>query len=421
MRAGGRAPRWLGAVLVGAVWLWVLASAVPAGGASDGAAERDAGLAAEPRPGAGLADPERLLRDQLRTLDLQDFSAALDRLNAEVEDYLPRLDLEGVIRLLLGRGEGLSPGAIAAGLVRYGFREVVLNGRLLAGLVLLAVVAAVLQSVQAGLEGQQVEGVAYAAVYLVLVGVALSGFAMAMEVGRRTVGDLVEFMLAIVPLLVALLAGTGAVVSAGLFHPLLIFVVNATAVLVRDVVYPLIFAAAALELISSASGRFRLTGLAGLLKQVALIVTSLALAVFLGVVAVQGAAGAVADGVTLRTAKYLVGFVPVLGGVFSDAVEVVVSSSLLLKNAVGVLGLVAVFVATAFPLVKMVSVALVFRLAGGLIQPLFGVGQSPVVEALERMAGLLLLAFAAAASVGLMFFLALTMILAAGNAAVMFR
>ena len=46
----------------------------------------------------------------------------------------------------------------------------------------------------------------------------------------------------------------------------------------------------------------------------------------------------------MRTAKFLSGtFIPVVGGMFADAVEVVIGSALILKNAVGLLGVLAIF------------------------------------------------------------------------------
>jgi len=141
--------------------------------------------------------------------------------------------------------------------------------------------------------------------------------------------------------------------------------------------------------------------------------------VFLAVVAIQGAAGTVADGIALRTAKYLVGaFVPVVGGMLADSVELVVTSSLLLRNAANLLGLVAVFALVALPLVKLAVLVFIYRLVAAAIQP---VGPGPVTASLQAMGDHIVLVAVATAVVGLMFFIVLSVMLAAGNAAVMMR
>ncbi len=385
------------------------------------------GLVAPAGPASGteadrpVPDPAGLVREQLAELDSREVDRFLDELQRQVGEYVPVLSIRDAVELVLGRRPGYRPADLLVGLLRYLFREVVANSRLLVGLVLLAIICAVLQSLQAAFEGETAARLAHAVSYLVLVTLALSGFTIAATAGRQVVDDLVSFMLALLPLLVTVLAASGAVTSAGIFHPLLIVVVHGVSVLVRDVILPLVFFAAVIELVSSLSARVRVSGLADLLKQVSVVLMGLAFAVFLGVVVVQGAAGAVADGVGLRTAKYVAHLIPVVGAMFSDAVELVIGTSLLLKNALGVVGLVGVFLVAAFPLVKLLSVVFVFRLAAALVQPLMGVGESMVVDALNGMAGLVLLVFAACTAVALMFFVAVAAMVGAGNVAAMLR
>ena len=176
-------------------------------------------------------------------------------------------------------------------------------------------------------------------IYLVLVALALTSFSVAVATASAVVDSLVTFMVALLPLLIPLVAATGAVVTAGLFSPLMIFATQATGMVVKEFVLPLIFCGAILELVSRVWEGVSVSSLAALLRQAGLTLLGFFFSVFLGVMAVQGAAGAIADGVTVRTAKFLSGtFIPVVGGMFADAVEVVIGSALILKNAVGLLG-----------------------------------------------------------------------------------
>ena len=61
--------------------------------------------------------------------------------------------------------------------------------------------------------------------------------------------------------------------------------------------------------------------------------------VFLSVVSIQGTATAVADGVAIKTAKFVTGnFIPVVGRMFTDAADTVISASVILKNTIGLAG-----------------------------------------------------------------------------------
>jgi stage III sporulation protein AE len=141
--------------------------------------------------------------------------------------------------------------------------------------------------------------------------------------------------------------------------------------------------------------------------------------IFLGVVSVQGAAGAVADGVSIKAAKYVSSnFVPVVGKLFSDAADTVVGASLIVKNALGITGVSVLLLICAFPAIKILALGLIYNVAAALMQPL---GDSPIVKCLSVIGKSLTLVFGALATVGFMFFLAVTVIIAAGNLSVMVR
>ena len=141
--------------------------------------------------------------------------------------------------------------------------------------------------------------------------------------------------------------------------------------------------------------------------------------IFIGIITIQGVAGRVADGITLRTAKFATAtFVPVVGKMFADTVELVMGASLLLKNAIGIFGVMAVLLICAFPLIKLLSLVAIIKIAGALVQPM---GDEKMAKCLDAMGNNLLLVFACVLTVALMFFLAITMIIGAGSVAMMLR
>lgn len=354
--------------------------------------------------------------DSLNTLELDNF---LVELNRELDGYLQPLSFRSIMDAIR-RGEvPLNPAEILRGMGRYLFDRLTGNLDLLGKLIILSVLAAVLANLQSAFENETIGKLAYSVVYLVLVTLAAASFYLAFGLARGIINDLVSFMLAVLPLLLGLMAGVGALVSAGLLHPLMIAVTEGVAVIARDWVFPLIFLAAALEIAGGFTKSFPLSGLAGLVRQSGIAVLGVSLTVFLGVVTVQGAAGAVVDGAGLRTAKFLAGtFVPVVGGFLADAAELVVGSSLVVKNVLGVVGLIVIFTAVAFPLLKIVALVFVYRLAGAIIQPIDSQGISNL---LNQISSSLLLIAATVAAVGTMFFIAMAIMVGVGNVAVMMR
>ncbi|MCL6445542.1 MAG: stage III sporulation protein AE, partial [Alicyclobacillus sp.] len=283
-------------------------------------------------------------------------------------------------------------------------------------ILVLAVLAAVLESLQTAFERQAVSQVANAVIFLVLLVLAIGSFTEAIGYGRHAIQSMRDFMLATVPIMTALLAGSGALASAAFFQPLLLLIVHFITNVVFMFVFPLIFFGAVLDITSALSPRYQLTRLAGLLRTVGMGVQGFCLSAFIGITAVQGISKGLVDGVALRTAKYgMKTFVPVFGSLFSDAFETVASASLLVKNAIGIAGLVLVVCLALFPAIKVLAISFVYGGGSALMQPL---GETPLVACLGALSKSLLLVFLSIAAVGMMFFICICILLTTANLAV---
>ncbi|GGH25184.1 stage III sporulation protein AE [Paenibacillus segetis] len=333
--------------------------------------------------------------------------------------FFPDQNMPSFMDMLIQKDSGFNLKSALSGLMRYMWHEVLYNGHILVTIVLLSVFSMILETLQTAFERRQVSKVAYSICYMVILVLAINSFHVAITYATEAITGMIDFMMAMVPLLFMLLASMGNAVTVTVTHPLVVFMVHTVGTVVHTVVFPLLFFSAVLHIVSSLSDKYKLTQLANLLRTVSMALLGLLLTVFLGVISVKGITGSVADGVTLRAAKYLTGnFVPVVGKLFSDATDTVISASLLVKNSIGLVGVIILLFLCAFPAIKILTLALIFNLSAAVMQPL---GDTPIVSCLETIGKSMLYVFAALAAVGLMFFLAITIMLTAGNITVMMR
>ena len=306
-----------------------------------------------------------------------------------------------------------------SGIIQFIFHELIANGKLLGTLILLTVFSVFLQSLQSTFEKTSVSKVANSIVFMVLMIIALNSFYVAVNYVTTTISQITDFLIALVPLLLALIASSGGALSAAFFHPMLLFLMNTSGALIEYIVLPLLFLSTLLSIVSMLSEQYKVTQLAGLLRTWSIGLLGIFMTVFLGVISVQGISTAVADGIGIRTAKFLAGnFIPVVGRMFTDAADTVIGASLLLKNTVGIAGVVMLLIMTAFPALKILLIALVYKFAAAILQPL---GAGPIIKCLEVIGKNIIYVFAALAIVSLMFFLTVTVIVAAGNVTMMVR
>ncbi|MED4070510.1 stage III sporulation protein AE [Priestia endophytica] len=365
-----------------------------------------------------IPSTDEMVDEQVDQLGIDEIKGFWNNIMTEYGGFLPESQKGSLVEFLKGDKE-LSLEEWLKGLMKFFLHEIIANGKLLGTLIMLTIFCVFLQNLQNAFEKTTVSKVAYALVYLVLIVIALNSFHIAISYATEAIQTMIHFIIALIPLLLALMASSGGVMSAAFFHPVIIFLMNTSGLLIQYVVMPLLFLSALLSIVSTISEQYKVTQLAQLMRNVSIGVLGGFLTIFLGVISVQGTSSAVADGITVRTAKFITGnFVPVVGRMFTDATDTVLSASLLLKNTVGLVGVAILLFITAFPALKLLSIAIIYKLAAALIQP---VGGGPIISCLSIISRSVIYIFAALAVVSLMFFLCITLVITASNITMMVR
>ncbi|WP_425451931.1 stage III sporulation protein AE [Bacillus taeanensis] len=363
-------------------------------------------------------EQETLIEEQLDKLGIEDLKEYWTTVITEYGGFLPESQKGTFIEFVKGE-KNFSFKEWTVGGVKFFLHELLVHGKLLGSLIFLVVFAVLLQTIQNAFEFNAVSKVAYAIIYMVLIILALNSFHVAISYTEQAIENMTGFMIALMPMLLALMASIGSVTSVAFFHPIIVFLVHTSGIFIQNFVLPLLFLSALLSIVSTLTDHYKVTQLANLLRNISIGSLGLFFTIFLGVISVQGASTAVADGITIRTAKFITGnFVPVIGRMFTDATDTVMSASVLLKNMVGIAGVTLLIILAAFPALKVLALAMIYNIAGAVLQPL---GGGPIIACLSIIGKSVIFIFAALATISLMFFLAVTIMIAAGNLSMMMR
>ncbi|MBS7530895.1 stage III sporulation protein AE [Hazenella sp. IB182353] len=375
------------------------------------------GIEGGEQPGEGVTD--QLIRSQLNELQTEEVETFWKQLQHDYGRYFEGETPQSLFEHLLSDSNELDTSDVMTAFFKYFVHEVLYNGKLLGTILVLTVLSMILQTLQTAFENNQISKVAYAVVFMVVIILAVDSFTIALDEAKLAISRMNSIMMSLIPLMLTLMVAMGNIGSVSMFHPLIVFMIHMITTVIYTFVFPLLFISTILSVVSSMSDKYQVNQLASLLRKMGITILGGLLTIFLGVVSIQGATAAATDGVTIRTAKYITGnFVPVIGRTISDAADTVVSASLLVKNTIGLAGLLILLLACAFPAIKILSLAFIYNFSAAVMQPL---GNSPIIESLNVIGKTFIYIFAALAIVGLMFFLAITMIIAAGNISVMMR
>lgn len=292
-------------------------------------------------------------------------------------------------------------------------REIMLNLDLLGKFMVLAVAFALIKQLSAAFGKQGIQGICQ----FVMAGIAgllmLKSAQSVLALGGQTVETLGNLMLVLLPLDLILLIGLGNSVTAAILQPSLLMAVQVITVLFRYLLVPLLFWEFTLKLVSHLGSEISLTKFAKLLRKIVLWTIGLATTCFMAVLSIQGISGTVTDSIALRAVKYAAGAgLPVVGGTVANLLEIMLNGSLMVKNGLGLFGLVLILLLTLFPLGKIFVLYLIYSLAAALLQPLQA---DELAAMLEDMAESIILVFAVVTIIALMFFMMLLILLTAAN------
>ena len=354
-----------------------------------------------------------VLETTLDALPLREWKAAYEQAFPHGEDFRSL-----ILRLAQG-GMRLDAETLLRSLASRFFNALTASAWRLARLIVPAVFCGVMQRLRASFARQALGDTLSAACFLLLAGCMAQDLGQHILLAQDAVSRMADLMQALFPLLLTLLAAVGGTAGAAFFQPAIVAAGGTMTALVRSVTLPLALAAGVTAILNHLSPRMKIGRLSALFKTGASWTLGVGFTVFISVTALQSLGAAAADGVSLRTAKYAVDhFVPVVGGMFADTMDTLVGASLLIKNALGLTGLLLLFSTAAVPMLQTLAAAMLYRAGAALLEPLSDVRSG---ACLQDFSDILLLLFVIQLSVGAMFLLLVAQMLVVGNLTVMLR
>lgn len=202
---------------------------------------------------------------------------------------------------------------------------------------------------------------------LAVCAIAVADVHSLMGLGKAAIEQMTNFGAILLPALAAAAAAGGTPAAAAARHAATVLFSNVLFQLIVKLLIPLTYAFVAASAVSAALGNPGLKRIAGTLKGIATGILTTVMLVFVGYLSISGVIAGTADAITLKTAKFAIsGSVPVVGGVLSDAAETVLVSAGMLRNAVGVFGMLVVLGICLTPFLRMGVHYLVYKLTAAL-------------------------------------------------------
>lgn len=289
----------------------------------------------------------------------------------------------------------------------------------LISILIIVLIHSLLKSITDGLEHKEVSKIIYYVEYILIVTIIMSSFSEILDSVKNSITDLIGFSQSLIPLLITLMLYTGSITTSSVLEPILLFLIQFIANLIQNLILPVVSIIVVLIVISKISERIQITKLAKFMNTSIVWFLGIVLTLFVGVMSLEGTLTASVDGITAKTTKAAVSnLIPVVGKILGDSVDTVLGCGVVLKNAVGVVGVIVIIGICFLPIIKLATFSIMYSILSCVIEPL---ADEKIVKLIEEMSGIFKLLLAILCSVSVLLIIGVTLVIKISNSGMMYR
>lgn len=259
-------------------------------------------------------------------------------------------------------------------------------------------------------ESSQIADISFYMMYLLISTLLMQSFWSISRIVENACTAICSFMKVLLPAYLVTVVFTAGSVSALGFYEITILGMNLLQVVILEVLFPVIRFYLVLLLLNQMSKEDYFSRLARLVETVVGWAVKTIPGLVLGLQAVQCLVAPAVDSLKNSALHRLLKAIPGIGSALDTAAETVAGSALVVKNAVGGAGILALAAICLTPLLKLAACILVFRLLCAVIQPIC---DKRMVEGIESISGAAVLLLRILISSMSIFIVSLAMITAA--------
>lgn len=276
-------------------------------------------------------------------------------------------------------------------------------------IIIIIVVHSILKSVSDGLDNGGISQITYFVQYILIVTLIMTNFAGIISSIKDTIQNLVGFSYSLIPLLLALMMITGSLVTASTVQSILLIMITFIGSFISTFLLPMVLIGTSLGIISKISDKVQIDKIAKTFKSSVVWILGIALTIFTSVLSLESSLTGHVDKITTKTTKAVVSnAIPVVGKILSDTTEMVLGSGIVLKNAVGIIGVIVIIGICAMPIIRLGVLTVLYHVLSAVCQP---IADKKIIDIIEQMRDTFKVLLAMVCSMSVMLIIGLTIVI----------
>lgn len=185
----------------------------------------------------------------------------------------------------------------------------------------------------------------------------------------NTLSLILSQMQVVFPILLALLSSIGSLSSVSIYNPIVAILTTIVSIVFEKFLYPIFIVVFLFTILGQLSSSVKLGKLQGFLSTAFKYVVGLVLTIFTGFLSLQGITAGKFDSIGIKATKFAIkSYIPIIGSFISDGMDFLVLGSVLIKNSVGLVGVLVLFLTIISPVISLLIMKLGFQLTAGILE-----------------------------------------------------
>ena len=356
----------------------------------------------------------QMIQQEKETFGISSF---IDETKKYTNDFFEDMNISDVINsAITGK---IDNNKILKKLLKIFGKEIVSSLKTIIAVLVIVLIHSIIKAVADNLETSNISKTIYYVQYILIVTIVMSNFSDLILSITSTIQNLIGFMNSLVPLLITLMIYTGNIATSSLLEPIILIIIEFISNIILTLILPGVSIITALMVVSKLSDKVQIGKLTKFFKSSIVWFLGIILTVFVGVVSLEGTLASSVDGITAKTAKAAVSsMIPVVGKILGDSVDSVLGCGLVLKNALGVVGVIIIIGICATPIIKLSVLTIMYSLSSAIIEPL---ADEKIVKLLEDFSGIFKLLLGILCAVAVLLIIGTTLVIKISNSGMMYR
>ena len=355
---------------------------------------------------------EESVNGQLEDLDLSGLESILNNLNKEQSEMFGSGTFIEKLQSILSGEFSDNAGSVWEGILGLIFDELLNFLPLIATIIAVAILSGMIGDLR-GANSKSIADITHFVCYGVIIILVVSACTSILTLTSNTLQGLKNQIDVAFPILLTILTAIGGTSSVSVYQPAVALFSGTIMQIFTLVLMPLFIFSLVFTVISNLSSSVKLEKFSSFFNSLFKWITGAVFTIFMGFLIIQGITAGSLDTVSIRTAKYAIrSYIPILGGYLSEGFNVIMASSILIKNAIGASGLLLMFSSVIVPVVEIVLLMLCLKLTAGILEPLT---DSRISNFISGVAKSLIMPIVLIIGVAFMYLIFMGLIICTGN------